>query len=207
MARAAASKTPTRIQREKTELILIAALEVFSTYGFRGTTIDQIATQAGLSKPNLLYYFDSKDAIHTRLLERLLDTWLAPLSALNERGDPVPEILGYVNRKLEMARDYPRESRLFANEILQGAPRILEQIAGPLKSLVDEKARVILDWSDRDLIAKVDPYHLIFSIWSTTQHYADFDIQVSVVLGNRADTRFEDAQHHLIDMFTRLLRL
>ncbi|NOX73923.1 MAG: TetR family transcriptional regulator, partial [Alphaproteobacteria bacterium] len=121
-------------------------------------------------------------------------------------GDPIAEILAYVTLKLKMAQDYPRESRLFANEILQGAPRIHDQIAGPLKSLVDEKARVIQGWSDAGKIARVDPYHLIFSIWSTTQHYADFDTQVSLVLGDKADTRFEDAQAHLTNMFTRLLR-
>jgi TetR/AcrR family transcriptional regulator len=206
LARAAASRSRTRIQREKTDQILEAALEVFSTFGFRGSTIDQIASQAGLSKPNLLYYFDSKDAIHAMLLEDLLDTWLAPLHAMESDGDPVIEILGYVIRKLEMARDYPRESRLFANEILQGAPRIMDQITGPLKELVDDKAAVIRGWAEAGKIAAVDPHHLIFSIWATTQHYADFDAQVSAVLGDRADARFDDAASYLTTLFSKLLR-
>jgi len=206
LARAAEAKTQTRIQREKTGQILEAALEVFSTYGFRGSTIDQIASQAGLSKPNLLYYFDSKEAIHARLLERLLENWLDPLKTLDPDGDPVEEILDYVLRKLEMARDYPRESRLFANEILQGAPRIMDQISGPLKTLVDEKAGVIAAWSKAGRLAPVDPYHLIFSIWATTQHYADFDTQVRVILGARDETRFDDATVYLKEMFTKLLR-
>ena len=200
-------KPPTRIQREKTAQILDAALKVFSAYGFRGATIDQIAAEAGLSKPNLLYYFSSKEAIHARLLEDLLDTWLDPLRALEPDGEPISEILDYVCRKLEMARDYPRESRLFANEILQGAPRIMDQIAGPLKELVDEKAAIIQGWADAGRIARVDPYHLIFSIWATTQHYADFDIQVRAILGpQRSKTRFEDAATYLRAMFGRLLR-
>ena len=41
-------------------------------------------------------------------------------------GDPVAEILNYVRRKLEMSRDFPRESRLFANEMLQGAPHAID---------------------------------------------------------------------------------
>jgi len=205
LARAAESKTPTRIQREKTGLILKAALEVFSTYGFRGSTIDQIATEAGLSKPNLLYYFDSKEAIHALLLEHLLDTWLDPLRALDPKGDPVSEITGYVIRKLELSRDYPRESRLFANEILQGAPRVMGLIKGPLKTLVDNRAAVISDWSKSGRIADVDPYHLIFSIWATTQHYADFDSQVSAVLGDAAERRFEAAADYLTTLFTKML--
>ncbi|TAN00101.1 MAG: TetR family transcriptional regulator, partial [Rhizobiaceae bacterium] len=101
----------TRIQKEKRETILEAALEVFSTHGFRGSTIDQIAEAAGMSKPNLLYYFRSKEEIHETLIARLLETWLAPLKELRANGDPLTEIRSYIRRKLEMARDYPRESR------------------------------------------------------------------------------------------------
>ena len=133
----AARKPRTRIQIEKRELILEAALEIFAQHGFRGATIDQIADAAGMSKPNLLYYFKSKDDIHRTLIQRLLDTWLAPLREIDDIGDPVTELRSYIRRKLEMARDYPRESRLFANEILQGAPRVLPMLEGELKSLVD----------------------------------------------------------------------
>ena len=132
----------TRIQRRNRKAIREAALEVFSAQGFRGATLDQIATEAGLSKPNLLYYFASKEAIHAELLGGLLDIWLAPLRELDAGGQPRDEILRYVRRKLEMSREMPRESRLFANEMLQGAPRLAEALPG-LKALVDEKAAVI----------------------------------------------------------------
>lgn len=205
MARAAGTKGQTRIQKEKTEQILNAALNVFSTYGFRGSTIDQIAKEAGLSKPNILYYFDGKEAIHAVLLTRLLDTWLEPLKHLHDGQDPVSEICAYVTRKLEMARDYPRESRLFANEILQGAPRIIDDLTGPLRELTKEKTKLIQTWIDTGKIAPVDPYHLIFSIWSTTQHYADFDVQVRAVLGDTTENRFDAAATHLNAMFRALL--
>lgn len=177
------SKPPTRIQQRNRANILSAGLDMFSQYGFRGTTLDQIAEAAGLSKPNLLYYFPSKDAIYTALLERLLETWLVPLEQLDRNGDPVAEILGYTQRKLDMSRDYPRESRLFANEILQGAPHIADHLSGDLRRLVDEKAKVIRGWAEAGKIAKIDPHHLIFSIWALTQHYADFDVQVRAVMG------------------------
>ncbi len=164
-----------------------------------------IAKRAGLSKPNILYYFDSKEIIHAQLLARLLETWLKPLHHLQPDGDPVDEIRSYVQRKLEMARDYPRESRLFANEIIQGAPHFYSELAGPLRRLTDLKAAIIQSWIDQGKIANVDPYHLIFSIWSTTQHYADFDVQVCAVLGDKADGRFEQASAHLDRMFTALL--
>ena len=176
------TKAPTRIQKRNRAAILSAGLDVFSQYGFRGTTLDQIAEAAGLSKPNLLYYFSSKEAIHTALLERLLENWLDQLKALDAAGDPVQEIVAYAQRKLALSKDFPRESRLFANEILQGAPRIEYILHTDLKQLVDEKTTVIKGWADKGKIAPVDPYHLIFSIWALTQHYADFDVQVQAVM-------------------------
>jgi TetR/AcrR family transcriptional regulator len=195
----------TRIQKRNMAAILEAALEVFSTHGFKGATLDEIARTAHLSKPNLLYYFASKDAIHRSLITQLLDMWLAPLESLDPIGDPVEEIVAYTLRKLEMARDYPRESRLFANEIVQGAPRILDQIEGPLKNLVDEKSDLIREWIAAGRLADIDPYHLIFSIWATTQHYADFDVQVRGILGSDGPDHFDDAATFLAHLYRRAL--
>lgn len=201
---AEAARAPrTRIQREKRDLILEAALDVFSRSGFRGATIDEIADVAGMSKPNLLYYFRSKDAIYEALIHGLLDVWLKPLRDLDDIGDPLQELSAYIRRKLEMARDYPRESRLFANEILQGAPHIRSMLEAELKPLVDEKAETIRSWIRAGKIRPADPHHLIFAIWATTQHYADFDAQVRVVLGplKGGEGRFEDAARFLERLF------
>ncbi|MFP5480027.1 MAG: TetR family transcriptional regulator C-terminal domain-containing protein [Alphaproteobacteria bacterium] len=193
-----------RIQQRNREVILDAALEVFSQHGFRGATLDQIAEVAGLSKPNLLYYFPSKEAVHKALLTGLLDTWLDPLREMDPKGEPLAEILAYVRRKLDLSRDFPRESRLFAGEILQGAPRMREAIEGDLRDLVEEKARILTRWMDEGRIARVDPVHLIFSIWALTQHYADFDVQVRAVLGPGHDP-FAEAGRFLETLFSRLL--
>jgi TetR/AcrR family transcriptional regulator len=199
----ARARPRTRIQREKRDAILGAALEVFSLHGFRGATIDQIAEAAGMSKPNLLYYFPRKEEIYKQLIATLLDMWLAPLREMDADGDPIPEIRSYIRRKLEMARDFPRESRLFANEMLQGAPRTLDMLEGDLRALVDEKAGIVLGWMEAGRLTRSDPYHLIFSIWATTQHYADFDVQVRAVLGpdRNGEGRFEDAARYLEQLF------
>ncbi|MBY6112908.1 TetR family transcriptional regulator C-terminal domain-containing protein [Mameliella alba] len=193
----------TRIQRAKREAILEAGLTVFSEAGFRGATLDRIAGEAGLSKPNLLYYYPSKDAIYEALLRGLLETWLDPLHAIDPKGEPVEEILGYVRHKLQMSRDFPRESRLFANEIVQGAPRIKPVLEGELRETVDRLSKVIDGWIADGRLARIDPRHLMFSIWSLTQHYADFDAQVQAVLGDK--DAFPGAEQHLETLFRRLL--
>ncbi|MBZ0122921.1 MAG: TetR family transcriptional regulator C-terminal domain-containing protein [Roseovarius sp.] len=171
-----------RIQRRNRKRILEAALEAFSQHGYRGATLDQIATEAGLSKPNILYYFAGKEDIHVTLLNNLMDTWLAPMREIDPRGEPLEEILRYVRRKIGMSREFPRESRLFANEILQGAPRMGPHLETGLKPLVDETAALIEGWIAQGRLAPVDPRHLIISVWAITQHYADFDAQLRVLM-------------------------
>ena len=129
--------------------------------------------------------------------------WLDPLRALDDSGEPLDQLLGYIRHKLDMSRDAPRESRLFAHEIMQGAPRISDILTGELKALVDDKAALIARWSAEGRIAPVHPQHLIFSIWSLTQHYADFDVQVRAVLGD--EDPFDSAPDFVDTLFRRLL--
>jgi len=198
-----AAKKPTRIQLRNRKRILDAALDVFSQHGYRGATLDQIAREAGLSKPNILYYFEGKEDIHVTLLNQLMDAWLDPLRHIDPEGEPLEEILRYVHRKLEMSREFPRESRLFANEVLQGAPRMGPHLQTGLKALVDDSALLIEGWIAAGRLAPVDPRHLIFSIWATTQHYADFDAQVQVLMEDR-DVH-KGASEFLDNLYRRLL--
>jgi TetR/AcrR family transcriptional regulator len=191
----------TRIQREKREVILDAALQVFSENGFRGATLDQIAAVAGLSKPNMLYYYAGKEVIYRTLLTRLLETWLQPLEGIDPSGDPHKEIMRYICAKLEFSRKFPRESRLFAIEILNGAPRLSGELDGPLQNLVDRSVGIFRKWMDEGRLAKVDPYHLIFSIWATTQHYADFAVQMRAVLGDQDPDPITTGSKFLEDLF------
>jgi len=203
MNEAKTAKKPTRTQVRNRKRILDAALEVFSQHGYRGATLDQISAEAGLSKPNILYYFGGKEDIHVTLLNQLMDAWLAPLREIDPNSVPLDEILRYVQRKLEMSREFPRESRLFANEVLQGAPRMGPHLDTGLKALVDDAAAVIDGWIAEGRLAPVDPRHLLFSIWATTQHYADFDAQVQVLMDGR--DIHKGASEFLDTLYRRLL--
>ena len=195
---------PTRIQQKNRTMILEGALTVFSAQGFRGATIDQIAEAAGLSKPNVLYYFGSKEEIYRSLLTGLLDLWLDPLRQIDPRGEPLDEIHRYVTVKLGLSRDYPRESRLFANEILQGAPLLTEVLEGELRDIVDDKVAIFDRWIADRRLAQVDTRHLIFSIWALTQHYADFEVQIRAVLGEGHDA-YAEAGLFLRHLYSSLL--
>ena len=202
-ARARQTRKRTRIQEENEGRIIDAALEVFSTWGYRGATVDQIAAAADMTKPNLLYYFRRKEDIYLAVLNRTHEMWLEPLEHLDPGGDPATEIAAYIDRKLEMSRDNPKASRLFAIEIIQGAPILGPVLRGRLKTLVDQKAAVIRAWIAAGKLAPVDPHHLIFMIWATTQHYADFETQIRAVLGAPANrpVHFDMARATLEQVF------
>ncbi len=172
-----------RIQEKNRARILDAALGEFSRFGYAGATIEQISKAAGMSKSNLLYYFSSKDAVYAAVMDQILDGWLNPLRTLDRDGDPALELRFYIRQKLEMSAKTPDASRLFANEVMQGAPQIKQALEQDLKKIVAEKADVIEHWIKEGKIGKVSPVHLLFMIWATTQHYADFAAQVSAVTG------------------------
>ncbi|MCG8594530.1 MAG: TetR family transcriptional regulator C-terminal domain-containing protein [Kiloniellales bacterium] len=202
-ARATRTRKRTRIQVVNEEKILEAALAVFARYGFKGAAIDQIAAAAGMSKPNLLYYFRSKKALYIAVLRRTLEMWLQPLEAIAAEDDPEAEIRAYIARKVAFSRTHAVESRLFAMEIIQGAPILKEILETRLRDLVDDKVRVIEAWVAAGKIAPVDPHHLIFTLWASTQHYADFDAQIRALLGAGADDFLLTADSALSDLLLK----
>lgn len=191
--RASRTKKRTRIQARNQTRILDAALEIFSVHGFRGATVDRIAEAAGMSKPNLLYYFGRKKEIYLAVLRRTLEMWLAPFEEIRAEGDPEAEIRRYITRKLEFSKTHPAESRLFLNEIIQGAPMLGEVLRTRLRELVDEKAAIFAKWAAEGRIASLDPYHLVFMLWAMTQHYADFEAQIEAVLPGDREALFGKA--------------
>ncbi|PPC63567.1 TetR family transcriptional regulator [Pantoea sp. ICBG 1758] len=167
----------------KRAAILQAALALFSQFGIHGTSLDRVAEGAEVSKTNLLYYYPSKEVLYVAVLKEILDVWLAPLRALRADQDPLTAIRHYIRLKLEVSRDYPQASRLFCLEMLQGAPLLRGELAGDLKALVESKAAIVEQWISAGQLAAIQPQHLFFMLWATTQHYADFASQVEAVTG------------------------
>lgn len=194
-----------RAGQENVERILDRALEIFATFGFRGTRIDQIAAAAGLSKTNLLYYFRRKEDLYLAVLQRTLDMWLEPLQSLDAGGDPGTAIEAYIRQKLTASRDAPAASRLFALEVIQGAPILGPVLETKLADLVARKESTIQSWIDAGKIVALSPRHLIYTIWSVTQHYADFAAQIRAIEGRDLSDPafFEDTCRHVTALVLR----
>ncbi|WP_252108519.1 MULTISPECIES: TetR family transcriptional regulator C-terminal domain-containing protein [unclassified Halomonas] len=170
-----------REAQEKT--ILDAAECVFALHGYRGASLQAIADRAGLPKANVLYYMGNKQALYLKLLSRMMTRWNTVLDDITPQSDP-REVLGrFIRTKIELGQRYPEGSRLFAAEILAGAPFLEQYLEGELRAWVESRAAVMKAWSAMGKMDDVDPRHLIFLIWSSTQHYAEYGAQVNAILG------------------------
>lgn len=182
--------------------ILEAAEGVFAERGYDGATTASIAEAAGLPKANIHYYFGTKKALHRAVLDNILDLWLAPLAEFTEDADPAQALTNYVKTKIWYSRNRPNASKVFANEILHGAPQIADYLANRLRREVERRSGVLRAWIDQGRMAEIDPVHLLFVIWAATQTYADFGVQAATVLGKDSldEKDFADAEKTVTKM-------
>lgn len=175
-----------RIRQQNEAHILKAAEYEFAQNGFKGTSLNAVADRAGLPKSNILYYFKSKFGLYGAVLADILTMWNQTFNDATVDSDPAEVFYNYIQSKIQYSSTHPMASRIFAMEVIQGAPHLEQYLAQDLKTWIDERASVIQAWIDAGRMKAVDPLHLIFLIWSSTQHYADFGTQISWALGKEA---------------------
>ena len=209
LGRIGATTSNQGVGERKREKIVRAATVVFSRKGYDGARVEAIAQKAGIPKGNVLYYFKSKKALYRIVIKQVLSLWLEALGNVAEEGNPEEAIRQYVNRKLALSRNHPEASRLFAIEVISGAPIIGDHLSGELRRWVEEKGRAFRKWQEDGLMAKIDPAHAFFMIWAVTQTYADFEAQIQAVTGAKDYDQeiYSDAAGEVVDALVRGLGL
>ncbi|WP_441002480.1 TetR/AcrR family transcriptional regulator [Pseudocolwellia agarivorans] len=181
------------IREKSQDKILAAAQEEFIIQGYKGATVQAIADRANLPKANVLYYFKNKENIYHTVLERTLAMWDDAIGDIDPDHGPAVAIEKFIASKVQLSFKEPDASKIYAMEIIQGAQHLKDFTRTYLRKWVREKAALFQHWIDKGEMNNVDPVHLIFLIWSTTQHYADFDNQILTVM-NQADFEEEDCE-------------
>jgi len=170
--------------RQQTEArILRAAETVFAERGFSGSSMDSIANKAELSKQNLIYYFPSKAVLYRNVLKNVIDLWMDKMSLIEAPGvSPVDVMKTYVWQKLELSRHYPDASKVFAHEIINGAPILKDYLLSRVKPQFELDVSIVNRWIDEGLVKPISAEHMFFMIWASTQTYADFSTQMQLLL-------------------------
>lgn len=202
-------RTKQSMNREVLESRILRSAEViFAAKGFSGASMERIAEISKISKQNLIYYFPNKDLLYKRVLKEILDIWIEKLSLLESDGaTPEDVIRGYVREKMQLSRLYPNGSKVFAHEVISGAPVLKDYLLSHLKPQFDRDVELVKSWINKGLIDDIDPEHLFFTIWAATQTYADFSIQMEILLGKTSldQTDFERAENAVTEFVVRAL--
>lgn len=185
--------------------ILAAAEHVFAIHGYKGATIEHIARKAGVPKPNVYYYFETKENLYRAVLKNTLDDWMEAAAQFDVHDEPAEALRAYVTAKMAFSRQRPCGSKVWASEIMSGAP-IMEKFLGTtLRDWLDGRVAVINRWVKEGKIAAVDSRALLFLIWAGTQHYADYERQIVLLNDGRelSDAEYHDSTEAMVRMILR----
>lgn len=193
-----------RIRRQNESIILRAAEIEFARFGFKGASMNDIAQRAGLPKANIHYYFKNKLGLYLAVLKDIVALWDRSLNAFSAEDDPRAVLTEYIARKVRFSREHPLASRIFATEMVGGAPHMKCYFNEEYSRWFDGRAEVFREWARQ---GKIDPQvgveHLIFLLWSSTQHYADFAVQINAALGK--EEMSESDYQQAADTLTRIV--
>jgi TetR/AcrR family transcriptional regulator len=184
---------------------ILAAAEVeFALHGFAGTRVQHIADRAQLPKTNVLYYFKSKEGLYLALLEDILSLWNGEFDEATAEDDPAQVLAHYIADKMEISRMRPDASKIFALEIINGAPNLSGFFKDQHAIWMKARVAVIKQWIALGKLSAVDPYYLLFNIWATCQHYADFSVQITELRGKPMGAQdFIDATKNLVELILK----
>jgi TetR/AcrR family transcriptional regulator len=175
-----------QIRRENYEKIIAAAEEVFAERGYEGASTSLIATKAGLPKANVHYYFPTKLDIYKAVMSSIFDLWAGALDNIDPKKEPAEALAQYVRSKINYSRTRPLASRVYANEVIRGAPVMQPFLASHVRKWVREKCLVFESWAKAGKMKPLaNPEHLFFILWASTQSYADFNAHMCVILDKK----------------------
>ena len=198
------SQRRTEIRQHNETLILQAAEKVFAEAGFGGATMQLIADMAGLPKANLHYYFPTKEDLYRRVVQDIFEIWLHAADSMDQAPGPIEGIGAYIQAKMDISRRHPNGSKVWAFEVMHRAPVIQDYLETTLRAWTTGRVRLIERWIAEGKMAPVDPEHLLYMLWATTQHYADFGHQIETLnAGPLSDSDWQKATDSVKTMILR----
>ena len=191
-----------RNREAMTKRILAAAERVFAEYGYSGASISRIAAEVGLPKSNVTYYFETKEELYRQVVVDIFNVWRAAADAIHVENDPIEALSDYIDSKLDLARTRLYGSKVWANEIIQRAPIVQDYLEGELRTWTEDRIKVIDTWIAKGQLRPISARHLLYAIWATTQHYADFMHQITTLNDGKeySDQQWEEAKRAVKDL-------
>ena len=158
--------TSKKMRRQEAEaLILSAAEKVFAEAGFGGATMQLIADVAGLPKANLHYYFPTKELLYRQVVQKIFQIWLQAADIFDQAEGPEEGIGAYIDAKMEISRRHADGSKVWASEVMHGAPVIQDYLETTLTDWTNGRIEVIERWIAEGRMTAIDPRHLLYMLY------------------------------------------
>nr|WP_232482860.1 MULTISPECIES: TetR/AcrR family transcriptional regulator [Halomonas] len=199
------ARTQDEIRQTNVKKILQAAEQLFAEKGYAGASMGEIAQLADLPKSNVHYYFSTKKALYQEVLLALLEIWKQDALCFELYDDPRVVLSSYIRAKMNHSRYRAHGSKIWAAEVMQGAPILKERLRDSLYEWAKLKESKIREWVESGQINPVEPSYLLYMIWASTQHYADFDYQIYLLNDDKPldDLQFEKAVQSVTSVILR----
>ena len=162
--------------RERREQLLKVGRTLFAEKGFEGTSVEEIAFRADVSKPVVYEHFGGKEGMYAVIVDREVQALLGALSgALAERGHPKQLVERAALALLGYIEDSPDGFRI----LVRDSP--VAQASGTFSSLIGDVATQVEglladQFRKRGLDPSVAPIYsqmLVGQVALTGQHWAE----------------------------------
>jgi TetR/AcrR family transcriptional regulator len=139
------------------------------------------------------------------VVDRIFQVWLDAADPLDTIDDPRTALTRYIHAKMDLSRQYPLGSKVWASEVMHRAPLIQDYLETRLTQWTADRAAIIDRWAREGRIAPVAAHTLLYMIWATTQHYADFGHQIKTLNGGAelSDAQFARAKDEVTAIILR----
>jgi len=148
------------------ERILVAAMDAFGSRGYDGTSLDDLASDLGIRKQTILYWYPSKEALLTAVVDRSADEVTRRLvAALEGAGDGFGRVEAMVRAMFRLAARHP--SMLgFLREVTRLGPPASSRLLARLEPLIDQASGYLEAEMDAGRMRRHDPRLLLLAAYS-----------------------------------------
>lgn len=122
--------------------ILDAAEALFAARGYSATSLGEVADRVGIRPPSLYNHFRNKEALYQAVLERLLETFSAPLEELARGPVTYERVLQWLEKIVHLHHANPNLARLLQHAALSGGPHTNELIDRLFRPMFEPDATI-----------------------------------------------------------------
>jgi TetR/AcrR family transcriptional regulator len=156
------------------ERMLDVAERLFARHGYEGTHLEEIATQVGVRKTALYYYFESKEALYLAVLENMLEPMAETVLAIFHSDEPIRERAGrLVDFANELLAGRPSYAQIVIRVFIDRVPLASGRVGPILQNLVAAATKFFEQGIDEGVFRKLSPIHVFQSaLGMAILHYA-----------------------------------